>query len=688
MYIVVVRLLKYLAIVVATVVALLMVLTFVLNSSSFQNRLMSYSTRLLGEKLQTAVSIDSVSVGLFTQRILLRGVSIEDRQQRQMLRLDLLSVSLEWMPLLRKEVRVSSATVRGLHAHLYQPSLDSVANYQFVVDAFRKEKPVPDSLPAAAGPEEEKQKLQLDITNLEIDDVSLTYNDSHASLARLRFAKTLFGGHDGSVEGLEARFERTTKKGVQQCVAGLASLTLKEKDRKCAVDFSGLHFANDNGLPRKNKGKPGRGAFDDGHLNITAGGRLQIHYVDKDTLVASLQHLEAADKESGISLNDVQMEIAANKREASLAQVVIKLGGTTLQFGRAHLTLPSKKEQRQLAYEVSDVTGRVVLKDIAKPFAPVLSQFTIPLRLKCALSGDAAGMDFRNVSVGTADGRLQIAARGRIRHLSDKYRMAIHFDVSRMTAKCGTPEAIINQFPVKKFMMKQLHALGDISYTGGLDILWRKEQFRGDLHTELGSLNFDFTIDDADKYLFGKASTADLELGRAFDVPDLGRIVCQADFRYDISKPRTAQMRRQKGGKLPIGIVAADVDEVSWKKVRVRNLHTTIESDGAEAVGKVNIKGKRVDVLCAFSFTSTDAIKSKLKVKPGIKFHAMSEEDKQARDEKQRQQAEEKALRKQQKAEEKARRKQQQAEEKARRKQQKAEEKARRRQQKESGTLL
>ena len=159
------------------------------------------------------------------------------------------------------------------------------------------------------------------------------------------------------------------------------------------------------------------------------------------------------------------------------------------------------------------------------------------------------------------------------------------------------------------------------------------------------------------------------------DMPDIGKIACKANFKFDISKPRTALMRKQKGGKLPIGQVDAEVYEAAYKKVKVRNIVANIKSDGAVADGNLAMKGGRVDVLCSFSFTNTNEMK-KTKIKPGIRFHKLSEEDKAVRDERKQQKADEKALRKQQKADEKALRKQQKADEKAAKKAAKAEAKA------------
>jgi hypothetical protein len=189
-----------------------------------------------------------------------------------------------------------------------------------------------------------------------------------------------------------------------------------------------------------------------------------------------------------------------------------------------------------------------------------------------------------------------------------------------MKARGGSKERIISQFPVKKFMMKQLHRLGDITYTGHFDVRWREESFVGVLGTTSGKIDFRFKINENDKYLTGKVSTQAFELGHVMDMPQLGRIICDADFKFDISKPRTARMRRLKGGKLPIGEVSAEVAEASYKKIKMHHLSATLHSDGALAEGKVTALGKYIDLLCHFSFTNTNEMK-KTKIVPGIKFH-------------------------------------------------------------------
>ena len=230
-------------------------------------------------------------------------------------------------------------------------------------------------------------------------------------------------------------------------------------------------------------------------------------------------------------------------------------------------------------------------------------------------------------------------------------KLTILFHVSRMTAKSGIKEKIISQFPVKRLMMKQLHNLGNISYKGSFRVIRKEERFWGTLGTAVGSMNFQFWLDERNKYVIGHASTRRLDFGRVMGMKDVGAIAAKADFKIDISKPRTAAMRRKLGGKLPIGKVNATIDDCSYKGVHVRNVAVNVNSDGALASGDVVQQGNWRDISCSFSFANTDEM-HKLKVThPRMRFHKMSDEAKQAKRE--RKEAK-KAQKQAQKAERKA----------------------------------
>jgi hypothetical protein len=516
-------------------------------------------------------------------------------------------VSVDLKDLMAHRVEVKSANIDGLRAKVYQPR-DSAANFQFIIDAFKSDK----QKPKATDKPKSKNKLVLDVSRLQLRNI---YVEHH----------------------------HTTKKYQMADTYSMRLLTLKPKGGKYAVTIDGLRYTTDNHLPRKNANRPKRGFFDAGHLDVTANMELLVNHYGKDTVNISLTRCVAKDSVTGFNFSDIRLDAGINKREANLRNVAIKHLNTTISFDSATVQLPSKKEGRKLEYRTSMITGSTILKDISRPFAPVLSRFTIPLSFKVVLSGTDSTMHFRKVHVNTADQKLKIDAKGDITHLQEKEKLFIRFYVDKMNTNAVTAKRIIDQFMVKKFMMRQLNNLGAISFKGSFDVLYKMEKFRGVLNTSHGYLGVNLTLNEKTKYLTGQASTKGFRLGHVVEMKDIDDVGFSANFTFDYSKPRTARVRRLRGGKLPIGQITVSNARALFKKIKFSDLSATIKSDGVVAEGHIAQTKKYADILCDFTFNNTDSI-HKMKIKPGLRLKNMPWQKKMTDEERaQKQEAKQKA---------------------------------------------
>ena len=593
------------------------------NSSTGQQRLLHYATDLLQEKLQTRVQIDSVCVKFSTLDIDLMGLDVEDQQQRHMLQAEHLAVKLDLKDLLVNKVEISSVKLSGIQARVYQPK-DSAANYQFIIDAFKTDKKKEPKT---------KQKLTLDLKYLQVTDLSALYNDDSLAVDRLVYEHRLIGGQKATISGLRCKMDRLTKKGFNQTNSiGLAEAKVNIKGKKYEVTIDSLHYATNNHQPRKNANKPKRGFFDAGHLDITANMQLDVELVSKDSTLVTLNRCTASDPTTGIHISELRLKAGINKQTASLQDIFIKHLNTQLHIDGATVQLPSKKTGRKLQYATTTITGRTVLKDISRPFAPALGRFTIPLELRLTMSGTDSTMKFNGVHVNTPDQKLKIAAKGYIRNLKDAKQLKIHFDVNPMTTNATTAKRIIDQFTVKKFMMRQMNNLGAIGYRGSVDIVYKMEKFNGTLSTSKGNMGVSLVLNENTKYLTGSVRTKGFRLGQVIEMKDIGDVECVADFCFDYSKPRTARVRKLRGGKLPIGWVKVTGVRGSYKKIKLSDISASIKSDGVVAEGHIQQTKKMADLMCDFTFNNTDSI-HKMKIKPGMRLKNMPWQKKNLTDE-------------------------------------------------------
>ena len=615
--------LKILGGLVALVVVLLVAVFIYINSSAGQQRLLRFATDLLQDKLETKVQIDSVSVNFGTLDVNLIGLDVEDRQQRPLLQTDRIAVSIDKKKLLTHRVEVESAHIDGLRAQVHTPK-DSAANYQFIIDAFKTDKTKTQEKPKS------KNQLVLDIHKLHLSNI---YVEHHG----------------------------VTKKGYNQTTTfALTDLLLKSKGSKYAVVVDNLRFATDNHQSRKNTNRPKRGFFDAGHLDVTASMEMMVNHYGKDTVHVSLTKCMARDSITGFDVKDLHFDVGINKTTAYVSNLELQHLNTKLSFDSATIQLPSKKQGRKLEYATTMISGSTLLKDIARPFAPALSRFSIPLHFKVLMSGTDSTMHFRKAHVNTADQKLKVDANGDITHLQEKEKLFIRFNVSKMSTDATTAQKIINQFVVKKFMMRQLNNLGAIGYKGSFDVLYKMEKFHGVLSTSKGSLGFNLTLNEKTKYITGSVRTKGFRLGQVVEMKDIGDVGFGADFCFDYSKPRTARVRRLRGGKLPIGWVNVKGASASYKKIRMSDINATIKSDGVVAQGHIEQRKKLTDLLCDFTFNNTDSI-HKMKIKPAMRLKNMpwqkkmtDEERDRLRAAKQKAKEEKKATKAAMKAEKKA----------------------------------
>ena len=597
----------------AVIIAILVLATIIVaNSNYVQNKLVGLATDALSKELNTEVKIDHVKLNLLSMSASIEGIKLKDQQQRDMLKVGRIWGHMRVLALLRGEILLRKCEVDSIDALLIKPK-DGPANYQFLLDSPKKDKQPKDST--------KKSAFKFDLKDAVVNGIHVKYNDKEYGLSQAYYNHWR-GKHTITVHHLKADWQKQTKRALVKwhLDSGTLTASISEKGNgKARVDIKGLELKSDCDLPRRNAGKPHHGAFDDRHFNLQADLGIDILHTSKDSIQLRLANGCVKDTIAGIDLTELKSDITICGKHIMLTNAVVQQVTTRLDIPKAEIVLPDKEKGTSLSYHADTVKGRVMLKDISQPFAPVLHKFSIPLNLSVSLDGNGDGMLFKNIHVNTDDNKLTINSMGMLRNLKDGHKLNLHFEVYEMVARPGIKHKIINQFTVKKYMMNQIFALGLIRYAGSFDILWKKQQFRGLLKTEKGDVNFNLELDGSTKYVSGKVDTENLKLGELFEIEKLGNIHCTSNFKIDISKSRTAVMRKQKGGKLPIGHVDADIKKIGYRNINMKNIVANIESDGAIANGDVTLKGSLTDLVVQFSFTNTDEM-HKMKIKPRLKF--------------------------------------------------------------------
>ena len=315
------KLLKIVGGTLAVVIILLGATLVALNNKSLQQKLLNDVVEELRKKLDTKVEIDSISINMFNLDLNLYGIKIDDRQQREMLRVEKISANLVLMKLLQQKIVIEQAELIGAKALLLKPSKEEPANYQFVIDAFKKPK---DKKKEEKKKKEQKSKMEFDISALSLKDIRVKHNELDIYLENASYENGWVKGQTIKIDSVTLVCDTTFKAGLKPFSASLGSLKLEGDleqqvfkadvydvsykwqslwkkrnimvDNQASVDHLTVqanhgrysatvkqaHYKNDNHLPRKNTGKPKRGFFDAKHLDVIADFHVVLDSISKN----------------------------------------------------------------------------------------------------------------------------------------------------------------------------------------------------------------------------------------------------------------------------------------------------------------------------------------------------------------------------------------------------------------------
>lgn len=559
------------------------------KSSDMQMWIMHHGMEKLSEKLQTRVSADSIGVDIEKGRIFVYGFEMDDRRKVRMLRVDTLEARMQMEELVNKRVVINNIMLYGINANLYKEKRDSAANYQFVIDTFKKDK-------KKKKKKGDGDKIYVELDAADLHRLQVRWNDDDFALASMKY-----------------------------------------NGKNQNVKLNGVTAKTDNKKPRKNVKKPRRGAFDTGHLNSIANIDITLGDVKKDSLGFTINHLDAKDWKNGFDIKNLTAKVDVKGDDVTITGLHIDFGKAThVVFDKlkaTYVVIPGNKKKgtkKKVDFNIfpSLMTAKVDLRDISKAFAPSLSQFSTPLRLKVIVSGNPNRIMFKDIRVSSNDNRLQLKANGDLCNIREKEKLCLHFNNIHLNARNGIKEQIVNHFAkkMKLKMMKQMQVIGDVAFDGSLGIFRKKEKIKGCLQTKFGNVDVDFIIDGNTKRMTGSMSSDSLEIGKVMDMKKLGYIKASATYSFDIATNKKTTTKGRHQGRLPIGWLNAEVDNARYMIIHFKKIKVKMKSDGTTANGVLHVPQKLFDIVTRFSYTQTDSL-HKMKVKPKITRHHKDDEE-------------------------------------------------------------
>jgi hypothetical protein len=170
------------------IILIIIVLAFSIRTTTFQTYLAKEGSKILSERIGSDVQINEVSI-VFFDRVYLEKLYIEDHHNDTLAYLDELFINLDDFNLNTLEFNVGELGLSKGTIKLKKYKQENVLNFQFIIDAFKTDRPPSDTPDFSVNVDEvnlSEMAFSFDDQNVEMKDFGVDF--SHLDLKHLNLA--------------------------------------------------------------------------------------------------------------------------------------------------------------------------------------------------------------------------------------------------------------------------------------------------------------------------------------------------------------------------------------------------------------------------------------------------------------------------------------------------------------------
>jgi hypothetical protein len=154
---------------VVSIIALLLLLTILIQVPAVQNFAKDKAISYLQNKIKTKVSLDRITVN-FPKEIVLEGFYFEDQKKDTLLIGKRLEADIDLFKLLSSELKINSVSLQNASANISR-NKDGVFNFDYIIKAFESKTPVdPNAKP-----------FKISVVNVNLENVNFNFKDDFST---------------------------------------------------------------------------------------------------------------------------------------------------------------------------------------------------------------------------------------------------------------------------------------------------------------------------------------------------------------------------------------------------------------------------------------------------------------------------------------------------------------------------
>ncbi|GEM_PF-595513 len=505
-------LLKIILWIVGIIVGLFLLVWIAIQIPSVQNAVADKLTQSLSRTLKTEVSIDRVNIR-FIKTILLEGIYIESLQNDTLLYAKRIGVNIGLFDLFDNRIHVNDVSLEGAVVRLERTEMDSLFNYQFILDAFNTN---PDTTAA-----ETVWTFDIDDVNVEdsyfrmLDryngtDIELNIKNFAVNMGELDLEKQIVDINTIRLEDSKIAYRILKTNRVKPApepptsdTALIAQLdTMAFPTIGWSLSLSKMRLNNNTIIYDNQTVKTIPNAVDFNHITLN---ELEINLNNlawREKVIQGEIETIAFKERSGFELQKLGADLQMNERQVSVKDFVFQTpqsdfrASTTLSYNSFSDLMRDITNNARVDLTISD--SKLAFKDL-EYFAPSITEIkqlntnlNKEIRLSARAQGTLSNLSSFSANLGIENG-VQLRANGSASNLTNpdllSYNVTVedlstsYNNLKRLTRGVAIPAGLKTLGQVRFSGRFQ----GDMNKVNGNDIILQTDAytgFRGDIKAQ------------------------------------------------------------------------------------------------------------------------------------------------------------------------------------------------------------
>ena len=317
-------------------------------------------------------------------------------------------------------------------------------------------------------------------------------------------------------------------------------------------------------------------SFDINHLQITnINTTLSVKVFNADSLDITLKRLNLDERNSGLTLHNMQTRITANRMAASIAPLYIKMQESEASIDTLIVQYPTYKDDKSYIFSASNIEASVIPSDFNPFLAQPLNIYT-PLHLQATIDGTEDELRINNIDISTPEQEITAHVNGTVVDWQTS-SPDIH-SALELTLNNQGKELLNNALNRDKPIPYIIENMGFMHYSGFIDKSVSLLQTSGQIKTETGNVDFDLAINDSHD-ITGVMSSNDFNLQTLTGNEEFGNISFELNADGNISDTHN-----------PTGTIAGTFTDIEYKNYKYDEVTFTATRNGGTINTQVDIK--------------------------------------------------------------------------------------------------